>query len=152
MRVKPPFSLTTVGFKQLRHIQGSAQSKPPISGHQENNYCGIFSRAHVLHPCVEGGCAKGLCQPKGGCLLSPVSANLDPNQSPHGSLEVGPGEHSAPVEPRGGGGRRRFDVAATEGGNTLSRANENIIIFFWLQRGANLIGCDRKASVEFTQQ
>ena len=43
-------------------------------------------------------------------------------------------------------------MAATEGGNTLSRANENIIIFFWLQRGANLIGCDQKASVEFTRQ
>lgn len=99
------------------------------------------------------GCVKGLSQPKGGCLLSPLSATLDPKQTPPSSLEVGPGEASAPVEPRGGGGRRRFaDVAATEGGNTLSRANENIIIFFWLQRGANLIGCDRKASVEFTQQ
>lgn len=38
------------------------------------------------------------------------------------------------------------------GGNTLSWANENIIIFFWLQRRANLIGYDRKASVEFTPQ
>lgn len=114
--VRPPVSPSAVGLKQLRHIQGSAQSKLSTNSHHENNYPWSSSGAHTLSPCVDGGCVKSLSRLKGGCLLSPLSATQGPNQSPPNSLKGSPGEHSAPSGPRGGGGKGRLaDVAATEG-------------------------------------
>lgn len=107
LRMRPP-PASAVELNQPRPIRGSAQNKLSINGHHDNNHSWIFSRAHTLHPCVDGGCVKGFSQLKRGGPLSPLSATLDPNQSPPSSLEVGPGEQRALAQPRGGEGRRRL--------------------------------------------
>lgn len=77
------FPLSIGGLKLLRSMQGSAQNKLFMNGHQDNNYSWLFSWAHTLHPCVEDGWVKGFSKQKRGRPLSLLSATLDPDQSPH---------------------------------------------------------------------